>query len=115
MGCDWVMRVWFLTTYSDGTTDHLYDESNEGVRSIYLSHNDDSECYRQMAEWKKICPNTTLYEKKGSWLCEDDILYSTTEWCKTSIKYTKSRIIELVEDLTDIIKIEAIPYAYKRD
>jgi len=112
MGCDWVMRVLFRITYKDGTEESDYDTSNEGTRGIYLSYGeDDSEADVQMKQWKDICPDTVLYEN-GKWNSESpDLVYATPEWCGISIRYTRERIIELLDcDMGNVKTIEACPH-----
>jgi len=118
MSYDWIMRVFIKTTYKNGESDYLTDYSNEGCKGIYLSYDtDDSDADVQMKEWKSICPDTLLYEN-GIWhsiLDEStNIIYATTPWCGCSIKYTKTRILEIISNFDNVIKIEAIPYAEKR-
>ena len=113
------MRVLFKITYNDGTQESDYDTSDEGTRGIYLSYGEnDSEADVQMKQWKDICPDTVLYQN-GKWNTYNsespDLVYRTTEWCGISIRYTKDRLIELLDcDMGNVHTIEACPDPQRR-
>lgn len=117
MGCDWAMRIMFEVTYKNNTTHNKFIDFSGG-KGVYIP--DDAVDYEvdlQMKDWTNKCPVTIIYEN-GFWNSYQDepvdIVYASPKWCGVSIRYTKTRVIELIGNTDNVIRIQAIPHAERR-
>jgi hypothetical protein len=116
MGCDWVMYAGYKITFVDKPS-HDFIDFCGGVGIWLMCHEENEEVYVQMDDWLKNCPPVTVIYKNGVWTnVKDDIVYSTPDWRGASIQHSMSHLMELLkyEDMSNILMIEAFPYAERR-
>jgi hypothetical protein len=116
MGCDWGMYASYKITLADKPQYEFIDFT--GAVGIWImSHEENDEVYVQMGDWLKSCPPVTVIYENGVWCnAEGDIVYSTPDWRGASIQHSMSHVMELLkyEDMSKVLKIEALPYAERR-
>lgn len=116
MGCDWGMYAIYKITFTDKQQCEFIDFM--GAVGIWLMcHEEDDTVYVQMDNWLKSCPPITVIYENGAWPnAQGDIVYSTPDWGGASIQHSMSHVLELLqyEDMSKVLKIEALPYAERR-
>jgi hypothetical protein len=119
MTCDWIARVEFHIIIKNKEGNHFkkYIIHDHQVTPVWKTNYCDDSCIQDEIDiWKQYSPDKCIYTN-GQWnQTENDIVFSTAKWsgikgCGKSHVYTKSQIVNLLEDLdfNTIVMITAKP------
>jgi hypothetical protein len=112
MGVDWVMRVYFRITYTDGG---ILRETTERIFKNEVGIYEYTNMYQEIKSWEELNPVTRIYEN-GKWTLTEHV---TVPWGDASLRHWNRDIIHMLYivgiDINNISTIDAVPVGDDRD